>query len=54
MEMGSSNYLRAACWVVLWSRGRAASSIRVLLRVVVYLIGIAEEKYLPEMHPSEL
>lgn len=47
MEMGGSNYLRATYWVVLWSRGRAAFTIRVALRVVVYLIGIAEGKYLP-------
>lgn len=47
MEVGGSSYLRATNWVVLWSRGRAASTSKVILRVVVYLIGIAEGKYLP-------
>lgn len=54
MEIGGSNHLRATYWVdSSWARGMAAPTSSVTLRVVIYLIGIAEGRYL-QMHPSEL
>lgn len=47
MEMEGSNHPRAPYWVdSSWTRGMAACTSSVTLRVVIYVIGIAEGRSL--------